>query len=356
MASSAAGPTIPTAITPPSLLTLSAAVLSNIWETLPPKDIVRVLALVSKHPTLARFAHSEAPEEASLWTRLLRQCLALFTPARAWYGLREDDDTWKKPMSESYKKEAEEVERRLAAALEAAGLPGTEWVWEAEGLSHVNARKLLFVPESVPTGKSKADFLAWMTAFACARCKQDGTATAQCAACGNLLCTDCTNGCEKQDGCPFALCRGCKIRYKTNTFHVQTRMRRTKPGLVGPACHMCPTVLGCEAHIELGFMICVSCNEIRCMEHRCFAPGIGVCSCGRHPTCARPECRPPGCTYRMCQDCYLETCDRCEKKSGGRCQDCGGELFEWTDVDEYAASRSHKGKEGGGNDEEEDDD
>ena len=78
---------------------------------------------------------------------------------------------------------------------------------------------------------------------------------------------------------------------------------------------------------------CTSCAEIRCPEHRCLAPGIGLCLCGTDPLCTRPGCRPAGQYYQLCGDCYLQTCDRCEEKAGGRCQDCGGELL-WKDTDE----------------------
>ena len=149
-----------------------------------------------------------------------------------------------------------------------------------------------------------------------------------------VCCAPTANRCEKQDGCPFALCHACDRRYARNAFQVNIGGPLKMPSLIKTSCSMCPPAIrGCYVHLNIGIAMCTSCDDIRCSEHRCIAPGIGLCSCDRFPLCTRPDCRPAGHYYQLCGDCYLQTCDRCEEKAGGRCQDCGGELL-WKDTDE----------------------
>jgi hypothetical protein len=310
MASSAATTSAPP---PPSLLTLPPTLLGMIFESLPPADLIRTLNLTSKHPVLARFAHSQGSEEGTLWTRLVRQYLSRFIPARAWFGLQENDKSTT-PIGHFYKAAVTAANRRLEAALE-EGLTRAEWTWE---LSAVSKPKFLFVPASVPSGKNQNDFLTLLEAFTCKECHRRGTATSQCVACGCLLCSDCATGCPKQDGCPFALCPACDRRYaRTSLQHLESMFDpHSKPGLIEPSCSMCPDARGCEVHLPLGFIECTSCGEVRCPPHRCLPPGIGMCSCGRDPLCTRPACRPAGHYYRMCSKCYLQTCECCEEEWG----------------------------------------
>ena len=66
-----------------------------------------------------------------------------------------------------YRSAVTTTKRRLTAALEKAGLAGVEWEWEEKGISPVDARTLFLVPASVPLGKARADFLAYLEAFTC---------------------------------------------------------------------------------------------------------------------------------------------------------------------------------------------
>lgn len=332
------------------LLALPAALLSAILQHLDPRDAITTLTRTTKHPSFHRFVEAPGPNEAALWTELLRRRLAGFTPARAWFGLRSGDASWQRPMSVNYPPHAAAVDRGLAAALEAAGMPEVRWEPEAEGISPINARRLLFLPASVAAGKTMADFRAWMEVFACGRCEKPEAATRQCAGCAALLCGDCAQGCESEEhgDCPFALCRACASRHAITVFTCMTGDIDT-PSIISPSCSMCPPFRKCEPHTDCAFIDCPGCGDVRCPDHRLFPPGmISVCSCGAY-SCTRPGCRPPGQYFRLCQTCFLQTCNRCEEQTRGRCVDCGGELsWKDIDVDEAAGGAESDDEDGGG--------
>lgn len=227
----------------------------------------------------------------------------------------------------------------MAAALEAAGMPEVRWEREAEGISPINARRHIFLPASVAADKTVADIRAWMEAFACDRCEKRGAATRHCAGCAALLCWDCAQGCESEehDHCPLALCLACDT-FTTPVFMYLFGGRRHAPLLLCPSCSLCARVRCCEPHAELWLINCPECGDLRCPLHRLVPPGmISICcSCNAY-SCTHPGCRPPGQYFRLCQTCYLQTCNRCEVRAGGRCVDCGGEL-SWKDIDEDEAA------------------
>ena len=57
----------------------------------------------------------------------------------------------------------------------------------------------------------------------------------------------------------------------------------------------------------------------------------------------------------MCSECYLQTCECCEEKAGGRCQDCGGELM-WKDTEEEWGEEEEEHSDEYGSSEEEGED
>lgn len=145
----------------PPLMALPAALLGSILEHLDPRTLLRTLALVTKHPALAR---GEGPEDGhAFWTGALRRFLSEFTPADAWFEVLA-----KQAMRRCFPAAARQAKERLASMLAAGGAPDAKWGWQKTGRGR---QQLRLVPASVGEGKSKADFLACLQAFACARCR-----------------------------------------------------------------------------------------------------------------------------------------------------------------------------------------
>lgn len=252
------------------LLELLAIVLSSILLHLALHELIPALTLTTKHPSFRAFVEGTGPNDAALWTNVMRQRLARFDPARAWFGLRSDL-RWSKPPSFHCSSCAQKAEVELTAALEAGRVPYAQWKWETEGLSHVNARRLLFVPASVSAGKTMADFRAWVEAFACTDCHRSGAATNQCAVCGILLCSG--HGCDNEEfNYPFALCGLHSDNVEVAEFSEFSPP--DEPIFFSSSCDFCPEVLWCKcmrrwtSSVAIGATWCAAPATAHSMRHQ----------------------------------------------------------------------------------------
>lgn len=330
------------AATPTSpLLGLPATVLSAVLELLEPAELVRTVALITKHPALARFAHGgDGPTEASFWTRLLGQRLGRFTPAHAWFDVKGNGAHDGKLMYEAFPGYAGRGDRQLQRKLEAAGLDGASWAWDGPQA----LRQFTLVQASIPPNLTMERFMEWVEVFECNSCHTHGTATAQCARCCMLLCGKCSFGCGEtdvtcEDGgrvdkCPFALCSGCRhVTQSVFTFYAFSDPQHPIPGYLTPACHCCPReTRWCHAHPEAGFLTCWSCEKRRCDEHTSEEPAFKICSICDFEGClyARRECHEASGSIKQfaCDECDAITCSGC-RGEGGACPLCGGEMQEY---------------------------
>lgn len=173
----------PTADLLPPLFALPPALLvGSILGHLTPAEVVRTLALTTKRPAAA-----------ALWTHVLAQRLARFTPAKAWYAVQNETAASPHPMRDVFVYNIEVAERRLAGLLKAAGVEGAEWAW----IGPRTARRLALLPASMAKGMTARGFGAWAAAFACKECHKPGAVTNQCVSCGQPLCSDCKRGCTE---------------------------------------------------------------------------------------------------------------------------------------------------------------
>lgn len=198
-------------------------------------------------------------------------------------------------MGQKYRVHARQAEVNLTAAVEAGRVPEAQWVWKAEGISYVNARRLDFLPASVSPGKTMADFRAWMEAFACEDCHRSGAATRQCANCSVLLCKNCGDRCASEEvDCSFALCEEACFDHIEVIYYWAENERSDAPIFLTPSCALCPSgILCCEMHAETGIFVCSGCTIMRCSEHRLFDRGISICNTCDEQTAPAPAAAPP---------------------------------------------------------------
>jgi hypothetical protein len=219
----------------------------------------------------------------------------------------------KKAMRECYPKHARQGEQQLASVLEAAGLKGAAWE-DKERRVYMPERQFAFAPASIPTGKTKANFVACVEAFACGVCDELGAATAQCAACAQLLCPDCASKCPKREACPFALCPNCEDASTCKLFELWHAPAEAKvPGFVVPICTKCPdTVRWCPAHLDWAFLVCDECGEVRCMDHFCDNLMLRPCAHCGFTICESFACqRQSNQSIDLCMICGLFFCSEC---------------------------------------------
>jgi hypothetical protein len=254
-------------------------------------------------------------------------------------------------MRDAYPQAAEAAEGRLASA----GLGGAEWAWEEQRRRYGTGQRLALVPASIPTGKTKADFVACMEALACKECGKRGAATAQCACCAEPLCPRCLKGCEEDAcqvyyagtragavECPFAVCVSCAAAHSRRLpeAYAAAVLGPSSPGYIYPACSKCPlSARRCPAHPEPGYTTCTSCHDRRCAEHMHDAPAQKFCiACGPSHNfdfvlCDRRACHQRsrhrkllGCVSKSCRKL---ACNRCAG-AGRVCPKCGtGGMVEY---------------------------
>ena len=391
--------------------TATGVVVANVYSFLSTQDLVHV-AISSK-----AIAASQA-DEASLWAELVWQRLNSFAPARAFFrGLK---NAWNgyQPFGDDFPEArfpaaAASADTALFSSLAASGCGSSPskpfpWEWELTDAYSTEVDAMHdFGGDGWPTCHYRQNILprlqtmdtsgvaslslfgAWSAVFVCSACNAPGAAARQCAACGDLLCLDCSVRCDF-DGrrnpcgapeprvrarerlwaqwaikggsnrtvaefetrfeeiaavptarCAFALCRACHDTHSVQEEHPSRdtvlMMEGESPGLItSPICRICPSVGNClcPAHADYVIVDCYDCGDARCyrLQHNMGDDDhalVEKCRGCRGGGCQAFSCFESrgGRRVGYCMDCYTPMCTDCTPCS---CPECGMERMRLT--------------------------
>lgn len=331
--------------------------------------------------------------EAILWQRDLRDKMSRFMPAMAFFdGPTNESVTLLQgtSMADLFPGRRERASHAVSEAIVAAGLAATGVSWSMRVGAPVRRHALFEGDTSRPTllesicrfatpgAIDMAGFRLWATTFACSVC-HGGNAERQCAACGALLCFDCSFRCavdgaplgtnpsfdesfiiedhpslidsyaagREQDAilqvlrppprCAFALCWCCNSDGRDED-EVPWRdticagIREGEIKLFPPFCTHCPPRrFLCPAHVDLCAPSCDKCGSEVCVAHSIYGRHAQVsCHCCKYAVCEICDGLPSRrgfflCETRSCECWCMNVCSECAT-SEEKCPGCGKRL------------------------------